>query len=81
MTARHWWAGIGVLVAALVLHAAIPRYDWRPLTGFVWVRADRWTGHAEIGRFAADAHGRWMPVETRSALDREIDDYLASLKK
>ena len=33
MTRRDWWVGIVVLALAIVLHAAVPRYDWRSIRG------------------------------------------------
>lgn len=51
MTRRDWWVGIAVLVLALLVHAAVPRYelvpgapDGRP----IFTRFDRWTGRAEL---------------------------------
>jgi hypothetical protein len=51
MTKQHWWLGVLVIVLALAAHAALPRYDWRPVTGHptVLVRVDRWTGRADWG--------------------------------
>lgn len=47
MTRRDWWIGVVLIVLALVLHAAIPRYGLTVRAdGFV--RFDRWTGRAEV---------------------------------
>ena len=47
MRRRDWWIGVGLVVAALVLHAFYPRYEWRP-TGAPthMLRVDTWTGEA-----------------------------------
>jgi hypothetical protein len=63
ITLRHWYLGIALIVAALVLHALIPRYDWH-LTSGAAIRVDRWTGTAVGGRFE---HGRWVPVVPTAA--------------
>ena len=47
MTRRHWWIGIAVVAAALLLHALVPRYDWRGGGGVPLVRIDRWTGQVD----------------------------------
>jgi hypothetical protein len=43
MSRRDWWLGIVLVVVALFVHAAFPRYEVRPMNGYV-VRVDRWTG-------------------------------------
>lgn len=51
MTRRDWFLGIAVLVAALLFHAAFPRYEYRTVDGpAVGVRVDRWTGTATMVR-------------------------------
>jgi hypothetical protein len=45
MTRRDWWLGIAVVVLTLLLHAAVPRYEWRT-AGRGMLRIDRWTGQA-----------------------------------
>lgn len=50
MSKRDWWLGITMLMVALLVHAALPRYEWRTMDGWVVVRVDRWTGHASAGR-------------------------------
>lgn len=51
MTKIEWW--IAALVVAVLVHALVPRYDWRPIgsEGASYVRIDRWTGDATIGMF------------------------------
>ena len=44
MTRRDWWIGIAVLVLAILVHAAFPRYEWRQGPGVRMIRIDRWTG-------------------------------------
>ena len=58
MTRRDWWLGIVVLAFAIVLHAAVPRYEWRTIRGVPMLRVDRWTGTAVLGTFAG---GHWTP--------------------
>jgi hypothetical protein len=63
LTRRDWWIGIALLVAALLVHAALPRYEWRDtLGGRQAVRIDRWTGGAVWGTFPDEVPGRWMSV-------------------
>lgn len=48
MTRRDWW-GVGLmLVIALLVWMAVPRYQWQHSVGMYWLRVDRWTGHAEM---------------------------------
>lgn len=47
ITRRDWWIGIAVIVLALLVHALVPRYDWRGSDPRILTRIDRWTGHAE----------------------------------
>lgn len=46
---------IGLLIAiAVLVHALLPRYEWRDPGGDnprVYVRVDRWTGRAQLGEF------------------------------
>ena len=61
MTRSDWWIGIGIVTAALILHAAFPRYEWRG-DRIPVVRIDRWTGEAIVGRYIDSARGRvWSP--------------------
>lgn len=64
ITTRDWWLGMFALVSVLLLHLALPRYDWLPEPGSVAVvRIDRWTGRAELGTFV-DARG-WISAADR----------------
>lgn len=61
LTRLDWWLGVVCVSAAVVMHAAIPRYEWRDSTiasRRAMVRIDRWTGTAEIGSFNG---GVWVP--------------------
>ena len=54
-----------VIVAAILAHAALPRYEWHvpsALNPRIGIRADRWTGRAQYGSFAGD--GAWHPIVT-----------------
>ena len=53
MTRRDWWIGVAVIALAILLHAAVPRYEWHPVNPayHVFARMDRWTGRAFLGRF------------------------------
>ena len=59
MTRRDWWLGVALIVAAIVLHALVPRYEWRDAGGAPIVRIDRWTGAAQMGLFGNG--GVWTP--------------------
>jgi hypothetical protein len=52
LTRRDWWLGVVLIVAALLVHAAVPRYTWRIVaTGpaaVLTMRTDRWFGEAEL---------------------------------
>jgi hypothetical protein len=56
MTRRDWWLGVSLLVAAIMLHALVPRYEWQHIEGAVFMRVDRWTGRAMMGSFVG---GHW----------------------
>ena len=46
----------------LLLHAAVPRYDWREVDNpAVLLRIDRWTGATELGTVRSD-WGRWASL-------------------
>ena len=52
MTANDawWWAFLGVLVAAILAHSFLPRYDWREVrdSGSISVLVyDKWTGRIQ----------------------------------
>ena len=50
MTARAWWLGVTAIVLAILVHALVPRYEWRAVEGnrFELIRIDRWTGRAQL---------------------------------
>lgn len=84
ITRRDWWTGIAVLAFVILLHAVVPRYEWRPYGNSPWmlVRVDRWTGRAFLGRF----DGTWWKTldqieseqaRARAKLKRDIDRFLA----
>jgi len=56
---RAWLIGIGAISAAIVIHAAVPRYSWRQERG-ASVRLDRWSGQSVIGDFGEG--GRWVAL-------------------
>ena len=49
MTRRDWLLSLAALVLAVLLHAALPRYEWLRVNDTMVVRLDRWTGHASVG--------------------------------
>jgi hypothetical protein len=48
MTRRDWWLGVVLIVLALLVHAAVPRYTYLHVAGLMVVRTDRWFGGAEV---------------------------------
>lgn len=63
MTRRDWWLGVVAVVAAVLVHALVPRYDWRGPYGRELLRLDRWTGRAVLGEFNTPGQrGRWTAV-------------------
>ena len=55
ITRRDWWIGVALVTAAILVHALVPRYDYRHPTaggggwyGGEWIVIDRWTGDAEM---------------------------------
>lgn len=64
MTKRQWYVGLAVVVAAVLLHAAVPRYEWRASGEYDrgLIRVDRWTGQATLG-FVDVRWGRWVSVD------------------
>lgn len=61
MTRRDWWLGIMLVASAILLHALIPRYDWRHVDGAAWSRVDRWTGDLRFGTIQqTDEGARWV---------------------
>lgn len=82
MTRRDWWLGVGIVASALLLHAALPRYEWRSPGGNAadYLRLDRWTGHALWGTFVSTPgplFGQWLPVSEV----RAIAETAASLRR
>lgn len=63
ITRRDWWFGILLIAFVLLLHAAVPRYNWEHLDGMTWTRADRWTGHLTIAAFT---DGQWIERDART---------------
>ena len=61
---RDWWIGVAFVVGAVVFHAAWPRYDWRHVTGPLFVRIDRWTGTASLKRVVAEHASDRVPIAT-----------------
>lgn len=57
---RDWWLGIAAVAIALLLHAALPRYDYRQVSGLAFVRIDRWTGGMVVGTL--ERGGTWTPA-------------------
>lgn len=66
----EWWGGVLLISAALIFHAAFPRFEWRPVAdnGLAWVRVDRWTGRASWQNFHAgqDLPRVWSQSPTRA---------------
>ena len=71
---QDWWCGVLLIVLILVLHSALPRFQWLPaqhpsetsaqLAISVWLRVDGWTGEARLFRFGREQdRGRLVPVE------------------
>jgi hypothetical protein len=61
-TPRKWWLGVAIIAIAILLHAAIPRYQWQHTSGVVWTRTDRWTGSIEVYRMTGEGI---RPTRTR----------------
>lgn len=51
---RDWWLGVLAIAAALLFHAAFPRYQVTVRQDGVF-RTDRWTGRIEGARSLLDA--------------------------
>ena len=60
MTRRDWWIGVGLFVAAMLLHAAFPRYEWQRGDDEDMIRIDRWSGRALL--MEPDEDGRYVPA-------------------
>lgn len=52
MTRRDWYLGIAIVATALLIHALVPRYEWREgrrdRRGQEMIRIDRWTGASTV---------------------------------
>jgi len=71
ITRRDWWLGIALIVAAVLCHAAFPRYEWRDPGGdhAAYIRIDRWTGRSQWGSFipvAGHELGVWISEAARA---------------
>jgi hypothetical protein len=64
MTRRDWWLGVALVVAAVLLYALVPRYEWRDAGGVPRIRIDRWTGRLVVGSFV---NGLWISLEEQQA--------------
>lgn len=64
MTRRDWWLGVALIVLAILVHAAVPRYEWRNLGERPVFRIDRWTGTMEVGTFT---NFRWAAMPPDAA--------------
>ncbi len=61
LNSENWWIAIIVLAGAIVIHAAVPRYEWRHEQGLVWSRIDRWTGELRVGTMRPSSNGlEWV---------------------
>jgi hypothetical protein len=60
MTRRDWWLGVTVVVLAILVHAALPRYTWTHVVGGFIMRTDRWSGSASVGTMTS---GYWVPMQ------------------
>jgi len=81
MRRRDWFIGVTIIAAALLLHAAFPRYEWRAHATHhdALIRVDRWTGRAEHGLLVT-ASGGWVSVtELRARRNAGGDDSLKRL--
>jgi hypothetical protein len=69
MSAKDVWtyALLVVMAVALLLHAFVPRYDWRTIdeTGSISIVVyDKWTGRFQRGVYDADGNLSVMTVFT-----------------
>jgi hypothetical protein len=61
LTRHDWWIGIVLVAGAILVHAAVPRYEWQHEQGLVWSRIDRWTGEVRRGTLRSSQSGlRWV---------------------
>ena len=75
------WIGVSAVVLAVLLHASVPRYEWRTVAvdPFPLIRTDRWLGTAEVGSISAAERETafrptWVQLERFSNSDREWMD-------
>lgn len=61
MTRRDWWLGVALIVVAILVHAAMPRYEWQTFgsAAAMRIRIDRWTGTMQLGAFT---DYRWVAL-------------------
>jgi hypothetical protein len=61
LTRRDWYIGVVLVMLAVLLHAMVPRYEWRAVADQPtrMIRVDRWSGRAAVGFFY---QGTWRPV-------------------
>ena len=52
----------------LIAHAVLPRYEVRHVRGGLFVRVDRWTGHAQVDTFTSPREA-WLVNGTHQKLD------------
>ena len=80
MTRSHWWLGVLLLVAAVVGHAFLPRYEWHTQPGIGRsVRIDRWTGAVTWVMY--DAGGRrWVRIDIGADLRQTREFRLESVR-
>ncbi len=84
VTRRDWWIGVGAVVLALLVHATVPRYEWRVAgtPALLAIRIDRWTGSAEMGGFTdrpVALRSRWEPLpEAREPQTAQTGDAAAT---
>ena len=57
----HWWAGVLLVIGALLFHAAFPRYHINVVGegGVAVIRLDRWSGNVEVG-IVSDVLPAWL---------------------
>ena len=61
ITRRDWWLGVALVTAAILFHAAFPRFQIQQAVGQnqgVW-RIDRWSGEVEI---TTDKATSWLKI-------------------
>jgi hypothetical protein len=70
MTRRDWYIGVTLIAVAVLLHALLPRYEWRagPSDRHL-IRIDRWTGAASLGVISS-SQSQWKSYEDLQAASR-----------